>query len=149
VWATRTAAFTLTDRAGALLLVRHERLGVVGWEPPGGHVDGGETAEQAAARETVEETGVDVEVGRLVATCVHEWAEREERRVLLFFAARAVGTGRPRPHPGIAAVAWLDPRTTAGLSPFLPPILDGRLAFFRAVHVRDAAGRWRPQVLAQ
>jgi len=100
VWATRTAAFTLTDRAGELLLVRHERLRVAGWEPPGGHVEGGETAEQGAVRETAEETGVDVEVGRLVATCVHEWAEREERRVLLFFAARAVGTGRPRPPPG-------------------------------------------------
>jgi 8-oxo-dGTP diphosphatase len=98
VWATRTAAFTLTDRSGALLLVRHERLGVVSWEPPGGHVECGETVEQAAARETAEGTGVAVEVGRLVATCVHEWAEREQRRVPLFFATQAVGLGRPRPH---------------------------------------------------
>jgi len=43
---------------GSLLLVRRCDNGV--WELPGGRVDVGETAEQAAVRETAEEAGVQV-----------------------------------------------------------------------------------------
>ena len=47
----RLTAFTCTvDDAGRVLMVRHERLGVVRWELPGGHVELGETAPAAAAR---------------------------------------------------------------------------------------------------
>src|SRR3712207_2264099 len=45
---------------GALLLVRRCDSGA--WELPGGHVDVGESAVEAAVRETAEEAGVRVEV---------------------------------------------------------------------------------------
>ena len=45
---------------GRVLLHRHKRLGL--WLPPGGHIDEGELPDQAAVRETLEETGVDIEL---------------------------------------------------------------------------------------
>src|ERR1700683_4891473 len=57
----------ITDAAGRLLLIRrgHEPgLGL--WSVPGGRVETGETDEQAVVREVMEETGLEVGVGRLV-----------------------------------------------------------------------------------
>lgn len=67
------SAIVLDDR-GRTLLHRHKRLGL--WLQPGGHVDPGESPAQAAARETVEETGLSVrhpdDTPRLVNVDVHE-----------------------------------------------------------------------------
>ena len=48
------SAFVISSRG--VILHRHRRLGI--WVQPGGHVDPGETPEQAAVRETLEETGL-------------------------------------------------------------------------------------------
>jgi ADP-ribose pyrophosphatase YjhB (NUDIX family) len=52
------------DITGRMLLVR--RCDTGDWELPGGHVDPGESASDAAVRETAEESGVTVEVTGLV-----------------------------------------------------------------------------------
>jgi len=52
-----TGSAIVAGRRGTVLHW-HKRLG--GWMQPGGHVDPGETPWQAAARETVEETGLPV-----------------------------------------------------------------------------------------
>jgi 8-oxo-dGTP diphosphatase len=52
------------DINGRLLLVR--RCDTGDWELPGGHVDPGESASDAAVRETAEESGMTVEVTGLV-----------------------------------------------------------------------------------
>ena len=51
------SAFVLSSRG--VILHLHRRLGI--WVQPGGHVDAGEGPEEAAVRETREETGLDVE----------------------------------------------------------------------------------------
>lgn len=142
-------------------MVRHVRLGAVRWELPGGHAKADETAEDAARREVLEETGVPVQVGALVATCVHEWAQQRERRIILFFAAQPAGQVRPvlqEGEPDITEVGWVPPtsvdrsRTSAFLSPLLdawPAITQPRFTalLFRAEHRADAEGRWHPYVV--
>lgn len=50
------SAFIVSERG--VVLHQHRRLGI--WVQPGGHVDGSETAAEAALREAREETGLDV-----------------------------------------------------------------------------------------
>jgi mutator protein MutT len=57
------------DAAGRLLLVRRGQPPALGsWTLPGGRVEPGETPSEAAVREVREETGLDVQVVRLLAT---------------------------------------------------------------------------------
>lgn len=44
--------------SGRLLLLKHRKLGM--WLQPGGHVEEGETPDETARRETLEETGIEV-----------------------------------------------------------------------------------------
>ncbi|HEY5267388.1 MAG TPA: NUDIX domain-containing protein [Acidimicrobiales bacterium] len=50
-----SSAFVISSRG--VILHLHRRLGI--WVQPGGHVDDGETPEDACVRETKEETGLD------------------------------------------------------------------------------------------
>ena len=45
---------------GKVVLMKHPRLGL--WLPPGGHVEPGETPDQTALREVLEETGLSVQL---------------------------------------------------------------------------------------
>jgi 8-oxo-dGTP pyrophosphatase MutT (NUDIX family) len=65
-WQDRTASpiAPARDITGRILLVR--RCDTGDWELPGGHVDPGESASDAAVRETAEESGITVEVIGLV-----------------------------------------------------------------------------------
>jgi 8-oxo-dGTP pyrophosphatase MutT (NUDIX family) len=63
-----TGSAVVIGRRG-VLLHHHKRLGM--WLQPGGHVDPGETPEQAAVRETFEETGFTCTDPRFVHVDVH------------------------------------------------------------------------------
>jgi 8-oxo-dGTP diphosphatase len=61
------AGAVVRDDAGRLLLVQRGREPGRGrWSLPGGRVEPGETAAEAAVREVREETGLDVAAGELV-----------------------------------------------------------------------------------
>jgi ADP-ribose pyrophosphatase YjhB (NUDIX family) len=84
------AGLLITDSVGRLLLV--EPTYKPGWEVPGGVVEWGESPRAAAHRETVEELGVKVEVGRLL---VVDWVppgRRPDDGLMLLYAAGQLAT---------------------------------------------------------
>jgi 8-oxo-dGTP diphosphatase len=83
---TRIAVAVVERDDGFLVGVRPEGAPLAGyWEFPGGKIADGETPAQAAARECLEETGLEVSVGRLLCRTMHDY--EHGRLELHFFAA--------------------------------------------------------------
>jgi 8-oxo-dGTP diphosphatase len=84
---TRIAIAVVEHHGRYLIGRRPEGVPLAGyWEFPGGKVQAGETAEQAAARECLEETGLEVAVGEPYPAVVHQYAHGKV--ALEFFACR-------------------------------------------------------------
>lgn len=98
------------DGEGRILVVRSTYMGP-GWMLPGGRVERNETPEDAAARETREETGIEVTVDRLLLVEAYRPGD-----VSFVFGGRATG-GRLEPQLGeIAEAGWLTREELAGTS---------------------------------
>ena len=82
-----------TPTGEVILLRRGFEPGAGRWTFPGGFVDLGESVEQAAARETMEELELEIELGRLVGI----YSRPDDRVVLIFFEATALTTPRTTP----------------------------------------------------
>jgi ADP-ribose pyrophosphatase YjhB (NUDIX family) len=131
----RTAADAVVfDERGRVLLQRRADFGV--WGLPGGAVEVGETLERAVRREVKEETGLDVEVVRLVGaysepgqTTVRYPSGDVVHYVSLTFECRVVG-GRPQTDAESTAQAW-----------FAPDVLPADVMAEHVERVRDAVAR--------
>lgn len=77
---------------GIVLTQRDIEPGYGKWTFPGGFVERGEVAEEAARREVLEETGLEVEVGSIVGLYSYEG----QVPVISVFAGRVTG-GEPEP----------------------------------------------------
>ncbi len=94
------------DRRGRLLLVRRGRPPFLGsWALPGGFCEYGETTEQCGARETLEETGVTVKIGRLLG--VYSDPKRDPRwhTVTVLYEGQPL-RGEPKGSDDAAEARW-------------------------------------------
>ena len=89
MWVGGARAIVL-DSEKRVLMVRqyHEERDI--WMVPGGGIEDGENAEQAAVREVKEETGLDIKILRLLWH-VEEVSEKRGQRFVNFFLAEVKG----------------------------------------------------------
>src|SRR6201992_663627 len=130
-----SAGGLVVDRAGptprGALIGRTDRRGRLLWSLPKGHLEAGETAEQAAVREVEEETGI---VGVVVAELgtIDYWFVADGRRIhktVHHFLLRATGGALSDADVEVTEVAWV---------PF--PDIRGRLAYPDERGLVDTAG---------
>ncbi len=76
---------------GGIVLVERKNP-PLGWALPGGFVDYGETLEQAAKREAMEETGLEVEELEQFHAYSDPWRDPRHHTITVVFLAKAKGT---------------------------------------------------------
>jgi len=133
-------ANAIVERGASVLLVKLSygpREGA--WALPGGLVESDETPEEAAVRETREETGLDIELDGLVASYMRPAAERSAGWapiVILTYRAHISG-GELRIAPEEVSEAAFFPRDE------LPPLSE--LAWPSTIHGIDAWKAFEPE----
>jgi 8-oxo-dGTP pyrophosphatase MutT (NUDIX family) len=98
-----------TETGRAAVIGRLDRRGRLLWSLPKGHVEQGETVEQAAVREVAEETGIDSTVVAALGN-IDYWFVTEDRRVhktVHHFLLRAVGGELSDADVEVTEVAWV------------------------------------------
>lgn len=117
----------IVDGDKILLVQRGREPGLGLWAVPGGKVEWGETLKAAAAREVLEETGLDVRVGGIiwVGESIGPGELPAWHFVLVDFVGWSVG-GTLQPADDAADAAWftLDEARALPLTPTMPPLLD-------------------------
>ena len=97
----------VTDGRGRLLMIkRGHEPGAGLWSIPGGRIEPGETDEEALVREMFEETGLAVEVGRLIGR-VQRPGPNGTVIDIADYAATVTG-GTLRPGDDAADACWVD-----------------------------------------
>jgi 8-oxo-dGTP diphosphatase len=105
----------IVDGRGRLLLIRRGRPPFEGrWGLPGGFLDWRETTEDCCAREALEETGLEVEVGKLLG--VYSAPDRDPRghNVTVLYEATLVG-GKAKGGDDAAEAKWFTARELEGV----------------------------------
>lgn len=128
-WTTFTGVGALVEHDGRLLVIRQRRAYGVHWEVPSGYYEPGESFEEGAAREVLEETAVEVEVGDLVCTVVWEREHDRRRNLLAYFAATPTSAApepRPQSEEDIEAALFVDPAELPSdeIHPLEQPIVE-------------------------
>ena len=113
-----SVAALVTNEEGKILLVNSPWRG---WEYPGGLIEPGETFEEALRREIREESGVEVEIERLVGICKN----LEKDIVNIDFVCRYV-SGELTTSDESTEVVWVTPEEAVKMITF--PLTKKRLA---------------------
>jgi 8-oxo-dGTP diphosphatase len=90
---------------GKVLMVRRAvKEGKLSWQFPAGAIEAGEVAEEAAVRETLEETGLTVKAVKLIGERIHP----NTGRAMSYTACEVVeGEARVADEDELDAVAWV------------------------------------------
>lgn len=97
------------EHEGRYLLVEEQAMGRVVINQPGGHIEAGESPEEAVIREVLEETGCDVACGELIG--VYLWIHPQTRQqfLRLVFVAGYLGCDETRKlDDGILRRRWMN-----------------------------------------
>ena len=98
---------TVVYKDGKVLMIKRATDPDAGkYALPGGYLDKGESAELAAAREVKEETGLEVEIIKLIG--VRSDPARYRQIVEIGFVGKVIG-GQEMAGDGVAAIEWFDP----------------------------------------
>ncbi|MDR3072881.1 MAG: NUDIX hydrolase [Clostridiales Family XIII bacterium] len=89
MWNGGVRVVILNDE-GKILFVRQQHEGKEIWMVPGGAIEAGETSQDAAIREVLEETGLVVDIERLLWH-VEEVNEARGQRFVNYFFAKIIG----------------------------------------------------------
>lgn len=96
-------------RDGQVLLVRRARDPFKGWwDVPGGFLDAGEHPLDGVRREIREETGLEVEPGRLIGIYMDVYGADDEPTLNLYYECAVVG-GDPAAGDDAAELGWFSP----------------------------------------
>ena len=117
----KLATGVVIEHEGAILLVRRNHDPMYGfWSFPSGFVDRGESVEEAARRETLEEAAVEIEIERLLGV----YSSAGDPVVFIAWAGRISG-GTPRPGPEALEVGFFPPDALPDLAfPHDPEIVE-------------------------
>ena len=123
--AVSAGAIILREIAGELkLALAHHKDSAKEWVLPKGHVDPGESVEQAALREIHEETGLtSVQLIKHLGTIVRQSKRSNgdvEDKTIHYFQAYALDNTQPQSplDPRFTGVGWFSPRQAIELIPY-------------------------------
>lgn len=109
------AAAVIVNDGRVLLVRRRVKEGSLSWQFPAGAVEPGESSDEAAVRETLEETGLKVEAVKDLGKRVHPATGRQ----MSYTACTVVdGTARIGDAEEIDAVEWLESSQLAEYVPY-------------------------------
>ncbi len=108
------AAAIVTDAGRVLMVRRRVSEGQLSWQFPAGEIEPGESPEQAAVRETQEETGLTVKVVELLGERVHP---KTGRRMSYTACEVLSGTAAVVDTEELDALAWI---TRAEIPEYVP-----------------------------
>ena len=119
----RIAAAVIIKDGQVLMARRRVKEGPLSWQFPAGKVEPGESAEDAAVRETLEETGLTVCATSSLGSRVHP----ATGRTMLYVACDVInGTAHVADEDELAEVAWCDRATLTACvpHPFFGPVQE-------------------------
>ncbi|NKQ12480.1 NUDIX hydrolase [Pseudomonas sp. SST3] len=107
-WHPHITVATIVETDGRFLMVEESKGGRLVLNQPAGHLESGETLRQAALRETLEETGWDVELSGVVGIYLYTAPSNGVTYQRICFAANAVRHDPQRQlDTGIVGTRWM------------------------------------------